>query len=64
MVTKPDGTLHFCVDFLKLNTETIADCHPIGRIDDFLDSLGNARAKYFYLESCTKLETSEVILGT
>ena len=25
MVTKQDGTLHFCVDFCKLNAQTIAD---------------------------------------
>ena len=47
MVTKQDGSLRFCVDFRKLNAQTIADCHPIGRIDDSLDSLGNARARYF-----------------
>ena len=40
MVTKQDGTLRFCVDFYKLNAQTIADCHdPIGCIDDSLDSL-------------------------
>ena len=47
MVTKQDGSLRFCVHFRKLNAQTIADCHPMGRIDDSLDSLGNARARYF-----------------
>ena len=52
MVPKQDGTLRFYVDFRKLNAQIIADCHPIGHIDDSLDSLRNVRAKSFPRLTC------------
>ena len=52
MVPKQDGTRRFCVDFRKLNARIIADCHPIGHIDDSLDSLGNVRATSFPRLTC------------
>ena len=47
LVKKPDNTLRFCVDFRRLNAITAPDCHPIGRVDDSLDSLGSVKAKIF-----------------
>ena len=39
---KKDDTLRFCVDYRKLNASTIADTYPLPRIDECLDSLGDA----------------------
>lgn len=51
LVLKKDGTLRFCVDYHKLNAVTKKDSYPLPRIDDILDSLGNA--KYFLsLDQC------------
>ncbi len=41
LVRKKDGTIHFCVDYRKLNDMTHKDTYPLPRIDDILD------AKYF-----------------
>lgn len=40
-----DGSLHFCVDFRKLNSKTIKDAYAIPRLGDTLYLL--AGAKYF-----------------
>ena len=45
LVKKKDGTLRYCIDYRKLNSVTQKDSYPLPRIDDSLDSLGNA--KYF-----------------
>ena len=45
LVTKPDGTARFCVDYRKVNSVTKRDAYPIPRIDDTLDALG--KAKFF-----------------
>lgn len=43
LVKKKEGTIRFCVDFRKLNAETIKDSYPLPRIDDILDNLaGNS----------------------
>jgi hypothetical protein len=42
MVPKKNGKLHFCPDYLRLNSITIRDFYPLPRIDDFLDHLGGA----------------------
>ena len=43
LVPKKDGSLRFCVDFRRLNSITQKDVYPLPRVDDILDTLGNAR---------------------
>jgi hypothetical protein len=42
LITKPDGSVRFCVDYRKLNALTIKDSYPLPRMDECLDSLGDA----------------------
>ena len=42
LVRKKDGSLHFCIDFQKLNSLTIKDSHPLPRICETLESLAGA----------------------
>ena len=39
-VRKKDGSLRLCIDYRELNRRTIADRHPIPRVQETLDSLG------------------------
>jgi Reverse transcriptase (RNA-dependent DNA polymerase) len=43
LIPKPDGSLRFCVDHRKLNSITIRDQYALPRLDDCIDSLGEAR---------------------
>jgi len=42
MVQKPDGSVRFCIDCRKLNLMTIKDAYPILRMDEGIESLGDA----------------------
>ncbi|MCP3667673.1 MAG: hypothetical protein GY696_35150, partial [Gammaproteobacteria bacterium] len=42
LVTKPDGSTRFCVNFIKVNAVTVRDSYCLPRIDDLLQSLGNS----------------------
>ena len=42
VVKKKNGKLRFCVDFRKLNSVTNRDSYPLPRIDDLIDTVGNA----------------------
>lgn len=43
LVPKPNGSYRMCTDYRKVNTVTKTDNFPIPRIDDCIDSLGNAK---------------------
>ena len=42
LVRKKDGSLHFCIDFRKLNSLTVKDSHPLPHICETLESLVGA----------------------
>ena len=42
LVRKKDGSLHFCIDFRKLNALTVKDSHPLPHICETLESLAGA----------------------
>ena len=42
LVRKKDGSLHFCIDFRKLNSLTVKDSHPLPHICETLESLPGA----------------------
>jgi hypothetical protein len=42
LVPKPDGSLRFCIDYRKLNAITVRDTYPLPRMDECIDSLGDA----------------------
>ena len=39
---KKDGRLRFCIDYRRLNEITVKDSYPIPRMDECIDSLGDA----------------------
>jgi hypothetical protein len=43
LIPKPDGSIRFCIDYRKLNAVTKNDSYALSRVDDCLDSLGEAR---------------------
>lgn len=43
VVRKKSGDIRICIDYRKLNKVTQGDAYPMPRIDDILDSLGQAK---------------------
>ena len=42
LVRKKDGSLRFCINLRKLNSQTVKDAYSIPRIEDSLDSLNGS----------------------
>jgi hypothetical protein len=43
LVKKPDGSLHFYVDYWALNALTVKDAFPIPMVDELLNELHGAK---------------------
>jgi Reverse transcriptase (RNA-dependent DNA polymerase) len=43
LVPKPDGSMRFCINYRRLNNVTVRDSYPLPRMDECIDSLGDAR---------------------
>jgi hypothetical protein len=43
LVSKPDGTWRFCIDYRKLNKITKVDVYPMPQMDDALDKLSGLK---------------------
>jgi Reverse transcriptase (RNA-dependent DNA polymerase) len=42
LVPKPDGRMRFCIEYRRLNALTVKDSYPLPRMDECIDSLGDA----------------------
>ncbi|XP_014449616.1 uncharacterized protein LOC106737363 [Alligator mississippiensis] len=42
-VPKPDGKIHLCVDFRKVNAVAKFDAYPMPRVDALIENIGQAR---------------------
>jgi hypothetical protein len=43
LVSKPDGSTRFCVDYRRLDAITVRDFYTLPRMDECIDSLGDAK---------------------
>lgn len=43
LAPKSDSTMRFCIDYRRVNAVTRRDAYPLPRLDDCIDSLGEAR---------------------
>jgi len=43
LIPKPDGSPRFCIDHRQLHERTVRESYPLPRMDDCLDSLGDAQ---------------------
>jgi len=46
LVRKKDGSIRFCIDYRRLNKDTIKDSYPLPKISEAIDSIGK-NSKYF-----------------
>jgi hypothetical protein len=42
LIPKPDGSMRFCIDYRRLNALTVRDSYPLPRMEECIDSLGDA----------------------
>jgi Reverse transcriptase (RNA-dependent DNA polymerase) len=42
LVPKPDGSMRLCIDYRRLNALTVRDSYPLPRMEECIDSLGDA----------------------
>ena len=47
LVCKKAGSLHVCVDYRKLNQDTIPGRYPMPRVDELVDAIGHRKGRYF-----------------
>lgn len=43
LVPKEDGQQRFCTDYRRVNAVTVPDAHPLPRIDDLIDEVGQSQ---------------------
>jgi hypothetical protein len=43
LVPKPDGSMRFCINYRRLNALTMRDSYPLPRMEECIDSLGDAK---------------------
>ena len=43
LVKEKDGSMHFCIDYRKVNAVTRKDAYPLSRVDDALDTLASCK---------------------
>ena len=43
LVPKEDGSTRMCTDYRQVNSKTIKDSYPLPRLDDIIDSIGEAK---------------------
>lgn len=43
LVLKKDGTIRFCIDFRKLNSQSKFDAYPTPRLGDLIERVGRAQ---------------------
>ena len=47
LVRKKDGSLRVCVDYRRINQDTVPDRYPMPRVDELVDAIGRQKGKYF-----------------
>jgi len=50
LITKPNGSPRFCIDYWQLNERTVRHSYPLPRMDDCRDSLRDAQ--FFFTLDC------------
>ena len=44
---KKDGSLRVCVDYRRINQDTVPDRYPMPQVDELVDAIGRQKGKYF-----------------